>query len=101
MLGITQIDLSVENEIGAKILNRHASIGLVYLCGTCQTKILPQKDNLKIKSIANKSFNRGPTTIDDWTIDVQPTETVEDISDQQQLKVQQPKLKAQSSVPPL
>ena len=49
LLGITRDDLNDENENGIKLLNPHASIGLVYLCEPCQKTVLPQKEKIKSK----------------------------------------------------
>ena len=61
LLGITRDDLNDENENGLKLLNPHASIGLVYLCEPCQRTVLPHKEKIKTKGTetASKNGQRG------------------------------------------
>ena len=47
LLGISAEELNEENEHGTKLLNPHASIGLIYLCGECQNNVLPQKQKMR------------------------------------------------------
>ena len=61
LLNLSEEDLSEENENGAKLLNPHSAIGLVYLCGACQRDILPQKARLKSKSSTVASGSTRPS----------------------------------------
>ena len=54
LLGISQEELSEENQYGAALLNPNAAVGFVYLCGYCQKLVLPQKDKLKQKTAAKR-----------------------------------------------
>lgn len=66
LLGITPDDLSEENEHGIKLLNPHASIGLIYLCGPCQKEVIPQKEKIKTKA-TQRTSNRQATNVDSTT----------------------------------
>ena len=54
LLGISQEELSEENQYGAALLNPNAAVGFVYLCGYCQKLVLPQKDKLKQKTVVKR-----------------------------------------------
>ena len=53
-LGITESELNEENEHGISLLNPHAAVGFIYFCGYCQKEVVPQKEDLKIKSNTKK-----------------------------------------------
>ena len=50
LMGKTEEDLNESNNHGKSLINPFGQVGFIYFCGACQLEVIPQKDELKVKT---------------------------------------------------